>query len=830
MKRAFILLCITVLPLHSAERVGYNRDVRPILSEHCFHCHGPDGAARKANLRLDQPSKVAARELVDRITHPDIDERMPPADSGRTLSADNIDVLRRWIAQGAEYEEHWSFIRPRRPRVPNLDSPRIRNAIDGFILRRLDSEGLKFATEAGREMLIRRLSLALIGLPPSIKEVDAFLTDRDPNAHERLVDRLLRSAHYGERMAGPWLDAARFADTNGYFTDNERTMWPWRDWVIDAFNTNMPHDQFTVEQLAGDLLPKPTLRQKIATGFNRNHMVNNESGLIPEEFRVEYVADRVKTTSTVWMGLTMECARCHDHSKYDTISQLDYYRMFAHFNNVPEKGLDGSRGNAAPLLNVALPELDATISELNKRLQAAEAHFKSIETEIKKAQTHWERNALTDLPPTPEQALLAHYPLDGEHESSINTSPGYLDEAAEFKGGEVIEIKTAAKLSANRPFSIAAWIKPSAAGCIVSKMDEADQMRGFDLVYRKGKVLLHLVNQWTKSDIEVRTEASIPSRQWNHLLVTYDGSSQASGISIYLNGLRQSLRIDRDNLEGVITNQEPLRIGRRQASASYKGLIDDVRIYGRALSPDEADRLASVQFLIGALAQEPNKRDKTVTQRLRQHFLQHHATSDQRNAEQQVSRLRQQLQALQATRPTMMIMSEMKKPRTAHLLERGEYNKPRDQVHPDIPATLKELPGINPPNRLGFAKWLMHPENPLTSRVIVNRIWAQLFGRGIVATPEDFGTQGAWPEHPELLDWLACEFRDSGWDLKQLIRLIATSSTYRQSSHATAALIRRDPDNRLLARGPRLRLDAETVRDNALAAAGLLVVRHGGPA
>lgn len=826
--RTAALLLAMLLPLKVAGAVSFNRDVRPILSDNCFRCHGPDEAARKANLRLDQPGPDLGRHIVERITHTNLAERMPPLETGQRLNDREIEILSQWGRQGTRYEKHWSLIPPTRPRLPASAHPRIRNAIDAFVLERLKREGLTFSPPADHEMLIRRLSLALTGLPPNIAEIDAFQGDRNAGALKRLVDRLLRSPHYGERMAGPWLDAARYADTNGYFTDNERTMWPWRSWVIHAFNANMPFDQFTIEQLAGDLLPGATRQQKIATGFNRNHMVNNETGLIPEEFRVEYVADRVKTTSTVWMGLTLECARCHDH-KYDPISQRDYYRFFSYFNNVPEKGLDGSRGNAAPVMNVAGPEQEALIAEMELRLRQAEIDFKTVDAEIKSAQQIWEKNALATLPAVSTSSQVAHLPLEKRVDTGVSTAPGILGQAANFRGGEVIEIDSPPAIRVAQPFTISVWVKPSAAGCILSQLDEANHMRGFDLAYRKNKLLLRLVNTWTKSDMEVRTVASVPSRQWTHLIVTYDGTSRAAGVSVYLNGIHQPLDIVRDNLHGPIKNQEPLRIGRRKASASYKGMIDDIRFFDRELSSERARQLATKLFLRGALSIAVEKRERSVSQRIREHFLMHHGSRELRDADELIRRQRKQLAALKAARPVMMVMAEMKKPRQAYLLDRGEYNKQRDKLESGTPSVLGDVPGDMAPNRLGLARWLVQRNNPLTARVIVNRIWAQLFGQGIVTTPEDFGTQGAWPEHPELLDWLACEFRDSGWDLKHLIRLIVTSATYRQTSNASPELVQRDPSNRLLARGPRIRLDAETLRDGALAISDLLVTRHGGP-
>jgi hypothetical protein len=826
---------IVILLLSSSVLVtgqdGYNRDVRPILADKCFRCHGPDAAARKGDLRLDRPDSASVLKsgLIDRITHRDESERMPPPESGQRLKAAEVERLVRWMKGGARYEQHWSLVPPKKSVVLGTQSAYSRNAIDSFILARLQREGIpRFSFEATRETLIRRVALALTGIPPTIGELDAFLADGSPDAYERVVDRFLRSPRYGVKMAGPWLDAARYADTNGYFTDNARTMWPWRDWVIRAFNRNMPFDRFTIEQLAGDLLPNPTLDQKIATGFNRNHMVNNETGIIPEEFRVEYVADRVKTTSTIWMGLTVECARCHDH-KYDPISQQDYYRFFSFFNNVPEKGLDGGRGNAVPVLNVASSEQKRQLAKLGAELKDAEQAFKSIDSRLHTSQILWEKDALSQNGVATSNGLMEHNPLDqGTPPKSISFKSGFLGNAANFAGGAALELTRAVNISRDQPFSAGAWINPSSAGCVISKIDDANRMRGFDLVLRKGKALVHLVHTWNQNDIEIVTVDAVPSRQWNHLMFTYDGSGRAAGVQVYLNGIPQSVQIRRDSLSGEITNTEPLRIGRRQASASYKGKIDDLRIYDRALSAPEVKELAISQFLRGVLSIDPAKRDRFMKERLRAHFFSRSATEEEKRADQRLKALRTEMAEFKTGLPVMMVMAESAKPRQAYLLERGEYNKPGVKLNAGVPLSLPQLRDGMSADRLGLAKWLMARENPLTARVMVNRIWAQLFGRGIVATPEDFGTQGDWPEHPELLDWLACEFRDKGWDIKELIRLIVSSTTFRQSSNADPALIQRDPDNRLLARGPRFRMDAETMRDSALAVGGLLVDQSGG--
>jgi hypothetical protein len=859
---ALYLACMAGLSFSvalGAESVRYNRDVRPILADKCFRCHGPDAASRKGKLRLDRrddaiaerggvrvisPGDSNGSELVRRIMHTDPDERMPPVDSSSSLSPKEIATLCKWIDQGAAYEDHWSLTAPTSPSSPKVrNKDWIRNDIDAFVLSRLEGEDVgEPAPEASKETLIRRLSLDLTGLPPTLDEIDAFLADDAPGVYERLVDRLLRSPRFGERMAGPWLDAARFADSNGYFTDLERTMWPWREWVVRAFNDNMPFDQFTIEQLAGDLLPKATLSQKIATGFNRNHMVNNETGIIADEYRVEYVADRVKTTSTVWLGLTLECARCHDH-KYDPISQEEYYRFFAFFNNVPEKGLDGGRGNAAPVLNVATAKQQAGLKLLEQKVRLAEQAFKPIDAELHKAQAQWEKSCLTGLAGPPETGLIAHFEFEkdladsvrdkrkGTKRGSVDFKPGYLGGAVNVSAGSAVEVDAQLPLGEGQAFSAGAWIYSSGGGtaCVVSKIDDAHDLRGFDMVIRKGKALVHLVHQWRGNAIEVATVDSVAGRQWQHLMFTYDGSSRAAGVAIYLNGVRQALEIRRDALTDSFATDEPLRFGRRQASASFQGRIDDARIYNRALSGGEVESLASGQFLRGALATPTGKRDKVVTQKLRKRFIDHHASARQREAVAELARLKREVADYQAMLPVMMVMAEEKKPRTSFILDRGEYNKRGRPVTSGVPASLPSMRDGLPSNRLGLAQWLVAPENPLTARVIVNRFWSQFFGRGIVVTSDDFGSQGDWPEHPELLDWLACEFRDNGWDVKELVKLIVSSATYRQSSRSDPERIARDPENRLLARGPRFRMEAETIRDNALFVSGLLAEKIGGP-
>ena len=839
-------------------RVRFNRDIRPILSSACFRCHGADANAREAELRLDQranavvdrdgyrvivPGKLDESELIRRITTKDESERMPPPDERRQLSNAEVELLRRWIRDGARYERHWAFIAPRRPAIPQVTLAQWpRNAIDCFVLARLQREGLGPSPEADKATLIRRVTLDLTGLPPTPEEVDAFRADTSPKAYEKLVDRLLTSPRYGEHMARYWLDAARYADSNGYFTDAERSMWPWRDWVIAAFNANMPFDQFTIEQLAGDLLPNATRSQRIASGFNRNHMINNESGSIPEEFRVEYVADRLKTTGTVWLGLTIGCARCHDH-KFDPISQRDFYRLFAFFNNVPEKGVDGSKGNAAPLLRVPSPAQERTLAALDAELAKARTAYKEFEQMIAAGQAEWEKKFAQSVASIPPEGLVVHFPLDSRAVTSfdakrgavrvpedVSFGTGVVGRAVQLDSGKPVTAAFDFAFGNRQPFSLGVWINSkTSAGCIVSKTNDSDAFRGFDLSLRKGRLLFHLIHRWKDDAIEVATHDTLATGRWHHVLVTYDGSGRASGVKVFVNGKRQAVDVNVDSLTGSVANDEPWRIGRRQSSASFEGRIDELRIYRRVLSEREAFELATGQLIRGVSAVPLERREPDLARRLTEYWIDHHAPSAIRKSRMQLAALKKSRDAFANTIPTVMVMQEMASPRDTFVLIRGAYDRHGEKVTAGLPAALGTWPESVPRNRLGFARWLVSPQNPLTARVTVNRIWQQFFGTGIVRTTEDFGTQGEWPSHPGLLDWLAVEFVESGWDVKHLVRLIVHSAAYRQRSAATVEQFTTDPLNRNLGRGPRFRLDAEAIRDQALAASGLLVEKLGGP-
>ncbi|QDT42839.1 Planctomycete cytochrome C [Gimesia alba] len=835
------------------ERIEFNRDIRPILSEKCLHCHGPDSSTREADLRLDDPTDVrqprdgytiinlkqpANSELLKRLLTTDADLKMPPADSGKEISPQEIALIQCWIEQGAEYQQHWSFIPPRRPELPAVKKQSWpQSPIDRFVLARLEREGLKPSPRADKATLCRRLSLDLTGLPPTLAELDLFLNDDSPNAYEKLIDRLLASPHYGEHRARYWLDAARYADTSGYFTDDEWQTWRWRDWVINAFNENKPFDQFTIEQLAGDLLPNPTQDQLIATGFNRNHMTTQETGIIDEEYRVEYVVDRLDTTSTVWMGLTMGCARCHDH-KYDPISQKEFYQLFAFFNNTPETGNTRTAGNAKPLLKIPSEQYLAQEQQLKDQVAALEQQHQQREQELAQQQIAWEKEVLKDLTPPSDDQLILYYPLDDVIQNTtlkpvgqIEPVPAFIGQGVKFDGTALLESSVPLALDHDTPFTIAAWINPASGGptCLFSKNDDRSQLRGFDIMLRKGKLAVHLIHKWNSNAIQVVTDNRISTGRWQHLVVTYDGSSTAAGIRIYLNGAPQATSALYDSLTGSISTQEPFRIGRRSTSAFYKGSIDDVRIYQRPLSADQARQLADFQFLSSTLAVPTEKRTKQQQQALRTYFLNSAAPKRFRTAERDLQTMRSKLSAHQKNIPTSMIMQENETLRDTFVLVRGVYNKHGEKVIARVPAALPELKNNLPTNRLGFARWLVSPQHPLTARVYVNRLWQQMFGVGLVKTVGDFGSQGEWPSHPELLDWLAVEFQESGWDVKHLIKQIVLSATYQQSSRGTDELFERDPENRLLARGPRFRLDAETVRDNALQISGLLVSKQGGP-
>lgn len=860
------------------ETVDFNRDVRPILANHCWSCHGRDQASRKAGLRLDTrdaaltagesgqpaivPGQHSASELVRRIFAADAAEMMPPPEFQKPLSEQQKSTLQKWIQQGAPYAAHWSFIPPRRPPLPAVqqtDWPV--SQLDLFVLQQLEREGLQPARPATPLMWLRRVSLDLTGISPSPAEQQQFLDEISrlglSAAKAQVADRLLQSDRCAERLAMHWLDAARYADTNGYNNDEMRTMWPWRDWVIEAFRSNMPWDQFLVEQLAGDLLPEATVSQRVATGFIRNHVLTTEGGIIEDEYHWEYVADRIHTTSTVFLGLSLQCARCHDH-KYDPFSQRDYYRLAGFFNNVPDRIVSYSQGRMAePLLKVPSKSQTAELEQLSRRETELQQLLVARSTAVTDAATAWAASLTEQQLAEMELAGLTHaFSLDesdGPFQDSTGRTapavlhgggssvPGHLGKAWQFTGSNWIAAAEVADFEADQPFTAAAWIRTEAggSGTVFSRMDDAAAYRGYDLIVEGGRLNAHFIDHWPDKGCKVSTAAVLKPQQWHHVTLVWQGNRQASGIRIYVDGAPQPLKIDNDGtVTGSLRTSKPFHIGRRHASVPFTGQVDDLRIFSRALSEADVQRLAAGKTLSGIrdiVRSAPASRSPEQQAEL-QRFYVEHIDTEARSWRTELAAIAPRRNTIEQQIPLTMVMQEQTPRRPSFILNRGQYDQRGEQVTAGIPAVFAaSLPASDPaaaqtePSRLDFARWLVSPDNPLTARVAVNRWWEMLFGTGLVETTEDFGIQGALPSHPELLDWLACELQSGGWNQKQMLKQMVLSATYSQSSDVTPALQERDPQNRLLARSARMRLPAEMLRDNALAAAALLNPTIGGP-
>lgn len=841
----------------AAMRVDYNRDIRPLLAAKCFACHGADEKARQAGLRLDLRTGAIARlqsgghaivpgstktsELVQRINTAGAGI-MPPPGSQKTLSVQERQLLTRWVSEGAEYRQHWAFVKPVRPPLPQVKQKSWpRNGIDAFILARLEKEGLKPSPEADRPTLIRRLSLDLIGIPPKPSEVDEFLADHSPTAYESLVDRLMRSPHYGERMALNWLDGARYADSNGYQADYERFQWRWRDWVLDAYNSNMPFDEFTIEQLAGDMLPNATMNQRLATGFNRNHRINTEGGAIAEEWRVETVIDRVETTSAVWLGLTMGCGRCHDH-KYDPITQKEFYQFCSFFNNVPETGIGQEAPiNHPPIMKAPTVSQQADYALLDNRQKLLEEQKRSLFGADADKAARWILDETARTRAAAPNGLVARYSLSADPKlaagsgsqpraiGAVGTEPGRVDKAALTDGRSYIDLGNSGGFDTHDAFSYGAWVFPTAGnGVPLSRMDSGAAYRGWDLYVNSGKVSAHLISTWPTDALKVTTTAAIPNGQWSHLFVTYDGSAKPEGVRIYINGLYAPAVAEFNSLRGSIRTSVSTKVGTRTGSDGFTGRIENVELFNRALTASEVLLNANGDPAKQLLAIPPDKRTDEQKTRLAELWAERNDTQYKECLDKLASVARERA-AVDGQVMTAMVMEEMPKPRECFVLVRGQYDKHGDAVTAGLPAAFPPLPVGTPNNRLGLARWIASADNPLTARVAVNRFWEKFFGTGIVATTEDFGTRAEFPSHPELLDWLATEFVRLKWDMKAIQKEIVMSAAYRQSSRATPELIKKDPLNRLIARGPRYRLQAEVIRDQALAASGLLAEKVGGP-
>ena len=873
-----VVLFAAALPAKAA--VDYSRDILPILSDKCYHCHGPDEKARKAKLRLDVkesalrtkdavvvPGKSRESELVNRITTTNLDDRMPPLESNRTLTEKEIRLLTQWIDEGAKWEQHWAFVPPTRPAVPKVQSPRsrVQSPIDAFIFARLEKEGLPPAPEAKKETWLRRVTFDLIGLPPTLTEINAFLADTSTNAHEKVVDRLLASPHFGERMATDWLDLARFADTHGYQMDRYRPVWPYRDWVIKAFNQNLSFDQFVTWQLAGDLLPNATKEQRLATAFNRLHNQNEEGGVVEEEYRVAYVVDRVNTFGTAFLGLTTECSRCHDH-KYDPFTQRDFYSLFAFFQNIDESGQTSYFTDAtpAPAMLLSNEEQDRKLAELKQKIEAKEKELAALRAGAREDfgkwlgsasrssrgnEAHSEKNEQSLLTSAATNALVGHFTFDemvsnkvanlaGTNSARAHDGPrigdGRFGKAAELNGENGFTLGKVGHFNRATPFTLSLWLQtPSHAPRSVvahhSKAPIDAGSRGYELLLEDGKVAFGLHHMWPGNSLKVASATKLRTNEWVHVAVSYDGSSRARGVRIFINGEVAATEVIRDGLQKDITygGDEPeLTIGYRFRDNGFKdGRVDEFKVYSRVLSPIEVALMAGRADFASA---PPEKLTPAQRDALFEYFfgMVHEPALRVRT---DLQRLRDEQRKLINPIPEIMAMEEMAQSKPAYILKRGAYDAPGERVFANTPAVLPLFPEGQPTNRLGLAKWLLQPDHPLMARVTVNRLWQMMFGKGLVETSDNFGSQGAQPTHPELLDWLACDFVEHKWDVKRFLRNIALSATYRQSSQTSAELRTRDPQNDLLARGPARRLSAEMLRDQSLALSGLLVRKIGGP-
>ena len=828
--RAVLLLLILVSAL-SAEEIRFNRDIRPILSENCFFCHGQDPKHREAKLRLDVraeallehdsgfaivPTHPEKSEIIKRLLTHNPDDQMPPPASNRKVTPAQIELIKRWISQGAPYEKHWAFIPPEKAPSPALtDRTWARQPFDRFVLAKLDAEKLKPSAEAKPGVWLRRASLDLTGLPPTPADIALFERDalrHGEAAYASAAERLLASPRFGERLAQDWLDVARYADTHGFNNDSGRTMWRWRDYVIESFNANLPFDRFVTEQLAGDLLPKPTLDQRIATAFNRNHVINSEGGIIEEEYRVEYVADRVRTASTALLGLTTECARCHDH-KFDPITQKDYYRFFAFFNNVLEYGEDGRIANAVPLLVTPTREQQAKLKEMDAAIAALDARLDRLVADTHGQVALRQQIAADD---TKLQARLMKPLLPDPKKPDPKLIPGARVTAKD------------SDIDAKRGTTLSLWFKAGAGNTsdvpLLVALDRSGSPAATS--YGNGRELRLCDGEleWTTSQKHpayatiVRTVgAKITPGEWHQVAVLIQGKENAASISLFLDGEELPTHIRHDGLSGAPGKRDWF-LGNDGKSPPFIGDIGEFRTYASILKPEQVREAFSLQ----ASGKSPNHSAELAAYRRR-------TASTQKLQVERDTRWAERL-AFARNLPTTMVMEELPVPRQAFVLNRGQYDAHGDKVAAGVPEDLiAPWPADAPKNRLGLARWFLQPRHPLTARVVVNRFWAQLFGIGLVKSVEDFGTQGEWPSHPEVLDTLARDFVDGGWNVKGFFKSIILSSTYRQTSDASPELYARDPENRLLARGPRVRLPAEIIRDQALSIAGLLTRKIGGP-
>lgn len=858
------LLSIGVAAGPAEQTVDFTRQVRPILSDRCFICHGPDEQAREAELRLDfraaavesgaiVPGEPEASAMIERLRHPKTRKRMPPPHSNLTVSDGEIELLERWIREGAEYREHWAFVAPQAVDTPAVsDRSWPRDELDRFVLAKLEAQGREPSPEADRATWLRRVSFVLHGLPPTLTELDDFTSDASPRAHERVLDRLLASPRFGERFASEWLDVARYADSYGYQNDATSRVWPWRDWVVRAFNEDLPWKDFVTWQVAGDLLPDATREQRLATSFNRLHRQTNEGGSVEEEFRVEYVADRVHTFGTAFLGLTFECARCHDH-KYDPISQREYYELFAYFDDIDESGLYSHFTPAVPTPTLALPSaeqemelasLAATRSQAEaqhlEQVQATDSDFASWFEQSPRELQVFERH-LFDFETLSEGKWSSQSgESSGKAGGGLQPAEGRHGQGLTFSGEDNVSFGSLGSFSRSDPFTIALWlqtpeVKERAVVFHRSRAWTDAGSQGYELLIEEGRLSGALIHFWPGDAIRVRAKDPLPVSEWVHVALRYDGSSRASGLELVVNGEVAPVEIVRDRLTRGIRGGGDLQLtlGQRFRDRGFQGgRIDDFCVIGRRASlmelrwlmqpqsADEAERLQSMKTWSAS-------RTNSASAELREH---HRLTAADLLASAEVLRsARRAFDDATDRVPQIMVMEELPRERQTFVLARGSYQEAQDAVSPNTPSCLPRDPQSPPRNRLELARWLTNDSNPLFARVSVNRLWQWTFGQGLVSTPENFGNQGELPLQAELLDYLALEWQRSGASSKSFLKRLLLSATFRQDSRASEEARAWDPHNRYLGRGPRRSLNAEMTRDNALYLSGLLVEQLGGP-
>ena len=850
------------------EVVTFNEHIQPILSEYCYHCHGPDEKTRFPEdkpLRIDRPEFAfeprengkpviikgnAAESLVMKLIHSDDQETiMPPPESHKTLDATQIALLEKWINDGAEYQEHWAFIPVSRPEVPPNDNKGWQRPIDAFVHAKLKEHHLEPAPADDLARYHRRLTLDTTGLPPSPAETQAFLDAAAKDTEAAIsaeADRLLATPASAEHFARHWLDAARYADTHGIHIDNYRAIWPYRDWVIRAFQQNMPWDQFTIEQIAGDLLPEPSLDQVVATGFNRCLPTTGEGGAIADEYLAIYAKDRVETTSAVWLGLTAGCAACHDH-KFDPVSMREFYSLAAFFRNTPMSALDGNNANHPPSIFVPIPEDRSRFTAIDGEIASKRQEIEQRRKTARRDFEAWLTSASIPAPAGIENGLHLHLPLTdvpGPMRGTVDAQAReWTSDAPRIDGPlgpapvishQPVELGDLASFPRKAQVSYGGFIRieGTPTGAVIARMNPAEKFRGWDLYIQNGRIAAHVIESFSESAAKIVATHPLAPGQWHHVMVTFDGGKRPNEtLRIFVNGSPAETKMEYAKVGQSIETQVPLRLGSRHGDDSRLNgptALQDFRFYRRLLTPGEIQALALDSILQHVAKLPPDQRREEQLNALFDYYITH-ADAPAKTLREQIAALEKEQNEIRARGSMSLVMEEKPTEPFANILNRGVYSDVGERVTPTTPAVLPPMPADAPRNRLGLARWLVDPANPLPARVTMNRTWYYFFGTGLVETTEDFGIMGARPSHPALLDWLAAEFVDSGWNYRHMVKLIVTSATYRQSGQVTPAKLDLDPLNRLLSRGPRYRLDAEQIRDLALEASGLLARRMGGP-